>query len=55
LSVNRVGNQLEIIWTTGTLQSSANVTGPYVDVPGNPTSPYPVDPTGDGMFFRARQ
>jgi hypothetical protein len=55
LSVSRVGNQIQIIWTTGTLQSSENVTGPYVDVPGNPTSPYPVDPTGNGMFFRARQ
>lgn len=55
LSVNRVGNQLQIIWTTGTLQSSENVTGPYVDVPGNPTSPYLVAPAGNGMFYRARQ
>jgi len=48
------GNQLQISWTHGTLQSSANVVGPYVDVPGNPTSPYLVTPTGDSTFYRSR-
>lgn len=55
LSVSRVGNQLQIVWTGGTLQSSANVTGPYVDVPANPTSPYLVAPAGERSFYRTRQ
>lgn len=55
LSVARVGNQIQINWTGGTLQSSANVTGPYVDVPGNPTSPLLVAPAGERLFYRTRQ
>jgi len=55
LSVAWVGNQLQISWSNGTLQSSANVNGPYVDVPGNPTSPLLVTPTGQGTFYRSRQ
>jgi hypothetical protein len=55
LSVGWVGNQLQISWPTGTLQSSTNVAGPYVDVSGNPTSPYLVAPTGERTFYRSRQ
>jgi hypothetical protein len=54
LSATWVGNQLQISWPNGTLQSSPNANGPYVDVPGNPSSPYPVNPTGPGTFYRAR-
>lgn len=34
--------QLELDWSTGTLQSSSQVTGPYTDVPGA-SSPWPVN------------
>ena len=55
LSVSKVGNQLQISWVNETLQSSTNVNGPYVDVQGNPASPYLVSPTGDRTFYRTRQ
>jgi hypothetical protein len=55
LSVTWVGNQLQISWSNGTLQSSANVNGPYVDVPGNPASPHLVAPAGERTFYRSRQ
>lgn len=55
VSVGWSGNQLQFTWTNGTLQSSTNVNGPYVDVPGNPASPYLVAPTGAGTFYRTRQ
>lgn len=55
LSVSSVGNQIQITWSNGTLQSSTNVNGPYVDVPGNPTSPYLVSPVGERTFYRSRQ
>jgi hypothetical protein len=55
LSIAKSGNQLQITWTDGTLQSSTNVSGPYVDVPGNPISPYLVAPSGVGTFYRSRQ
>ena len=55
LTVGWAGNQLQITWSNGTLQSSTNVNGVYVDVPGNPTSPYLVTPTGEGTFYRSRQ
>jgi hypothetical protein len=49
------GNQIQISWPDGTLQHSPNASGPFVDVPGNPSSPYPVTPTGAGMFYRTRK
>lgn len=55
LSATWVGNQIQISWDNGTLQSSSNVNGPYVDVPGNPSSPHLVTPSGEQLFFRARQ
>jgi hypothetical protein len=55
LSIGYSGIQLQITWTNGTLQSSTNVAGPYVDVPGNPASPYPVAPSGGLNFYRTRQ
>jgi len=55
LSVSWVGSQIQISWSNGTLQSSPNANGPYVDVPGNPTSPLLVSPTGERTFYRSRQ
>jgi hypothetical protein len=54
LAIGLSGNQLQISWLNGTLQSSTNAAGPYIDVPGNPTSPYLVTPTGEGTFYRSR-
>ncbi|HEX5220605.1 MAG TPA: LamG-like jellyroll fold domain-containing protein [Verrucomicrobiae bacterium] len=54
VSITWSGNQLQISWTRGTLQSSSNVDGPYVDVLGNPASPYLVTPTGVSTFYRTR-
>ncbi|MCW5555251.1 MAG: hypothetical protein KIS67_24200 [Verrucomicrobiae bacterium] len=55
LTIEVSGNQLEIGWTTGTLQHAPSVTGPWTDVPGNPSSPYLVAPSGDATFYRTRQ
>ncbi len=55
LSIGLSGNQLQITWTNGTLQSSTNVSGPYGDVAGNPASPYLVAPSGARSFYRSRQ
>lgn len=55
LTIEVSGNQLEIGWTTGTLQHAPSVTGPWTDVPGNPASPYLVTPSGDATFYRTRQ
>ncbi len=54
LSITWSGSQLQISWSNGTLQSSTNAAGPYVDVPGNPSSPYLASPTGEGTFYRSR-
>ena len=53
--VDAVGNQLQIAWPDGTLQSATNAAGPYVDVPGNPTSPLLVSPTEERVFYRSRR
>ena len=41
---------------TGVLQSATNLSGPYIDVPGNPPSPYIIIPNNQlpQEFFRAR-
>ena len=41
---------------TGVLQSATNVAGPYIDVPGNPPSPYTIIPNSQlpQEYFRAR-
>jgi hypothetical protein len=54
LSVAWVGSQLEIRWTNGTLQQADAVTGTWADVPGNPTSPHRVTPSGT-KYYRSRQ
>jgi hypothetical protein len=46
--------QLNLMWTSGTLQSSANVAGPYSDVQ-NASSPWPVSTTTGQAFYRLRQ
>ena len=53
LLIQPSGNQLQLTWPTGTLQSSLLVTGPYTDVT-NATSPFVVSPSNATQFFRIR-
>jgi autotransporter-associated beta strand protein len=52
------GTDLTLSWTSGTLQSATNVTGPWFDVP-NATSPLVVHPQGPNaapsQFYSLRQ
>jgi hypothetical protein len=48
-----VGNAI-ISWSSGTLVSSTNVTGPYTAVSGA-TSPYTVPTTGAAAFYQVTQ
>lgn len=53
--VEKVGNNLVITWTNGTvLESSINMVN-WAPVAGNPTSPATVPITGGSMFFRVKQ
>jgi hypothetical protein len=52
ISVARSAGGISISYT-GSLQSAANVAGPWADVPG--TSPQTVPTTGAGTFYRSKQ
>ncbi len=52
-SVTRQGNNLVLVWTSGTLEWADSVTGPWQPVP-NATSPYTYPITGTSKFFRLR-
>src|SRR5262249_40407107 len=43
LSISRSGNQLQLSWADGILQTSGNPAGPYTNVPAA-TSPYSITP-----------
>jgi hypothetical protein len=53
LNIQRLGGNLVLTWSPGTLQSAANVNGPYADVSAA-TSPYSVPPSGNRQFYRVR-
>jgi Concanavalin A-like lectin/glucanases superfamily len=53
VSITSSGSNIVISWPTGTLQSSVNVNGPYVNV-GGATSPYTNSVTGSQKFFRVQ-
>lgn len=55
ISVQRVGSRVELRWNRGVLQQAPAVTGPWTDVPGNPGSPYLVEPTETSRFYRTRE
>jgi hypothetical protein len=46
------GGNVTITWPYGTLLQSDNVTGPWVAVPGNPTSPHTTSAGGSGKYYR---
>jgi hypothetical protein len=53
LNIVSSGSNIVITWPTGTLQSSTNVIGPYVNVSGA-TSPYTNSVVGTQRFYRAQ-
>lgn len=54
MAVATVGNEIEITWDGGALESSLNPTSGWSPVPAA-TSPHRVTATGDQLFFRARR
>jgi len=53
VTVHPLGNQMQLSWPAGILQSASDVAGPYTDLPGA-TSPYTVIPSAPEQFFRVR-
>jgi hypothetical protein len=53
LQIQKVDGQLMLTWTSGTLQSAPNVTGPYTNMSGA-SSPYMLMPSTTQQFFRVR-
>ena len=51
---NLAGSNAELNWNYGTLQSAANVYGPYTDLT-NATQPFLVPETNVQLFFRVRE
>lgn len=49
------GNQVEIMWSEGTLQESTTLTGGWTDVPGATAPSYKVTPGAGNKFYRARK
>jgi hypothetical protein len=48
------GNQIQLTWPSGTLQSANEASGTYSDLP-SAQSPYTVTPAGARKFFRVKQ
>jgi len=53
ISVRRVGNQVELTWTGGVLQTSGTIDGQYTDL-SSAKSPYLVTPDQPKQFYRVR-
>jgi hypothetical protein len=53
LVIQRSGNQLQLTWPAGTLQSAQAVTGPYTNIT-NATSPFMISPSDATQFFRVK-
>jgi len=53
ISIEKIGNNVILIWPTGTLQQSTSVNGNYEDINGV-TSPYTNAITGPQKFFRVK-
>jgi hypothetical protein len=54
LSVKRVGAQLELSWTAGTLEASDTVNGAYTTVSGASAPTYTVTPSNAAKFYRLK-
>ncbi|MFO1497023.1 MAG: hypothetical protein U1G07_01275 [Verrucomicrobiota bacterium] len=55
LSIARAGNQIEIQWAGGTLESAADIAGAWSPVTGATTSPYRAAPDAVQRYFRVRK
>jgi hypothetical protein len=55
LTVTQANGKVTITWTAGTLQSAAEVSGPWSNVTGGTTSPYSFTPANAHQFFRTTQ
>jgi len=53
MTMTQVGSVHQVNWTLGVLQSSTNVVGPYIAVPGA-TSPFSMPLTGPSVFYRVQ-
>ena len=53
ISIQVSGNQLQLVWPAGTLQSADDVTGQFVDQP-TATSPFLVTPSAARKFYRVK-
>jgi hypothetical protein len=52
LNISLSGNQVQLTWPEGTLQSADQVTGAYADLTNG--SPYFVAPSNQAQFYRVR-
>jgi hypothetical protein len=55
LGISKSGNQVEITWTAGTLESASTISGPWSTVPGATPPAYTVAPVDSQRYFRARR
>jgi hypothetical protein len=46
------GQQLQLNWSAGGLQSATNLSGPWTTIAGD--SPYVISPSGGSMFYRVK-
>jgi PKD repeat protein len=53
VTIQLLGNQVNVSWPNGTLQSATDVTGPYNDL-SNAVSPYTLTISNATQFFRVR-
>jgi hypothetical protein len=53
ITLQRAGNQVQLTWTDGILQSATVVTGPYTNLTGA-ASPYTLAPSEVVRFFRVK-
>lgn len=53
LTISRAGTEIEVTWSSGSLESATALTGPWDAVAA--TSPYRTPTTGSVVFYRARQ
>lgn len=53
LSLGQTNGQWRLVWTAGVLEAAPTPAGPWSPVP-DAVSPWPLNPRGDGEFFRVR-
>jgi hypothetical protein len=51
---NLSAGNLQLNWSSGTLQTATNLAGPFTDIPAA-TSPYTIMTTNTQQFYRVRE